>query len=150
MYYNLRYQWKVHVKYTRCIKNLRGIFEHTCAYARWAHMHRFLSVRPMSLDQNPRLENNSFLKQHTGAGMFPSLDQQLLSIFAKSTCWCHRNSSIVPLDEVLPTTAGLTFQKSFKFWVGNLWVCYESCKSASLHFASTWLTMERRVNSLQK
>ncbi len=31
------------------------IFEHTCAYARWAHMHRFLSVRLSvcpSLDQN--------------------------------------------------------------------------------------------------
>ncbi len=35
------------------------LFEHTCAYARWAQMHRFLSVRPSvclsvcpSLDQN--------------------------------------------------------------------------------------------------
>ncbi len=26
-------------------------FEHTCAYARWAHMHRFLSDCP-SIDQN--------------------------------------------------------------------------------------------------
>ncbi len=23
---------------------MKDIFEHTCAYARWAHMHRFLSV----------------------------------------------------------------------------------------------------------
>ncbi len=26
------------------------IFEHTCAYARWAHMHRFLSVCPSVCD----------------------------------------------------------------------------------------------------
>ncbi len=41
------------------------IFEHTCAYARWAHMHRFLSVcdwtkiqtGQKSLDQNSYLGN---------------------------------------------------------------------------------------------
>ncbi len=38
------------------------IFEHTCAYARWAHMHRFLSVCPSVrpwLDQKFRLDNKS-------------------------------------------------------------------------------------------
>ncbi len=37
-------------------------------------MHRFLSVCPVSLDQNSRPGSNLF---HTVAGMFPTLDQQL-------------------------------------------------------------------------
>ncbi len=38
-----------------CQLNGNNFFEHTCAYARWALMHRFLSVRPsvcLSLDTN--------------------------------------------------------------------------------------------------
>ncbi len=39
-------------------------YYHTCSYARWAHMHRFLSVWPsislVSFDQNSRLEIISY------------------------------------------------------------------------------------------
>ena len=45
-------------------------FEHTCAYARWAFMHRFLSVRLWSLDQNPKLENNSYLAKYSSSHFY--------------------------------------------------------------------------------
>ena len=40
------------------------VFEHTCAYARWAHMHRFLSVCDLTkIQTGPKfgLDNNSYL-----------------------------------------------------------------------------------------
>ena len=42
-----------------CPFNLIG---HTCAYARWAHMHRFLSVCPSFIGPKFRLENYSYLR----------------------------------------------------------------------------------------
>ncbi len=48
---------------------LMPFIEHTCAYARWALMHRFLSVRLsvclVSLDQNSKPGSNSVHKQHS-------------------------------------------------------------------------------------
>ena len=46
-----------------------AFIEPTCAYARWAHMHRFLSVRlsvrlSVWTRQKIRLENNSYLKKY--------------------------------------------------------------------------------------
>ncbi len=35
------------------------LFEHTCAYARWAHMHRFLS----GVTRQKILEVNSYLER---------------------------------------------------------------------------------------
>ncbi len=74
------YVWKLPVGIADCstAKRIGKIYnhfiEHTCAYARWAHMHRFLSVCPMSLDQNsldqnPRLENNSYLRKYRSASI---------------------------------------------------------------------------------
>ena len=37
------------------------VIEHTCAYARWAHMHHFTSVRPSVVEPKFRLENNSYM-----------------------------------------------------------------------------------------
>ena len=37
------------------------IFEHTCAYALWAHMHRFLSVRPSV--PGPKFTITQFISQ---------------------------------------------------------------------------------------
>ncbi len=54
MHYTRNVKWRI-------LKG--GLFEHTCAYARWAHMHRFLSVR-LWLDQN-WLDHNSWLDQNS-------------------------------------------------------------------------------------
>ncbi len=43
---------------------LHKIFEPTCAYARWAHMHRFASVRLDVTGPKLRLEKNSHLEKY--------------------------------------------------------------------------------------
>ncbi len=49
---------------SRLLNSLNSIFvEHTCVDAWWAHMHRFLSVRPSVCHWTKfRLENNSYLR----------------------------------------------------------------------------------------
>ena len=60
------YEYFINIRIRKCVTNSKRcslvIFEHTCAYARWAHMHRFLSVCPSVrpwLDQKFRLDNKS-------------------------------------------------------------------------------------------
>ncbi len=41
-------------------KSWKTLFKHTCADARWAHMHRFLSVGLVSLDQCNIAQGNNY------------------------------------------------------------------------------------------
>ena len=73
------------------------VVEHTCAYARWAHMHRFLSVRLVSLDQNSRLEVNSYLWKFSSEQHEPKrpkstthLQNILISLLKTDNAHCQR------------------------------------------------------------
>ena len=66
---------------------LIGFFDHTCAYALWALMHRFLSVRcHWTKFQNQEVIH---LKSSTVADMFPTLDQQL--------CLLNKHADVIPI-----------------------------------------------------
>ena len=118
------------------------LFEHTCAYAQWAHMHRFLSVcLSVTGPKLRRLENNSYLHKKS-SWHISSFD--ISCDGSKSACRCRSKCINVAHDEVIPTTGVLEFQKSFMFWVrcASLlisrwkWRAWKLQVYASLYFAS--------------
>ncbi len=131
-----------------------ALFEHTCAYARWALMHRFLSVRLSVTGHKLRwLENNSYFKKHianerssvdssSGKGVHWYSD---IPVNEQRQDWLHRNSHWTD-------TCHVTLQQTvedLKTWQKAGLTSRDLPLCLSLSGNTTWLTQRHRNLRMQ-
>ncbi len=87
-----------------------NLIEHTCAYARWAHMRRFLSVCMLVTPPNFRLENNSYLKRYTS-----HLPVTPMMVYGTGR-WAHINVKLLHFSLLRRIQTGLFFWEKNHFW----------------------------------